>query len=385
MLAPNGFLLAALVLLTPRAAGGQDLLRPGAPVEAGPGSGELLLADLDGDGHVDLLSRHLVERRIAVHRGRGDGSFEANHRSLPLPWEPGAVDLGDIDRDGHADLVIATRDSASEWVRILRGAPSGFASPARAISIRTHASMRTWKPVMKLLDVNGDGRLDIAVANGRRASIEILLGNGAGSFTPHSPVPLAAGGERYDFDLGDTDRDGDIDIVTTGSIESSGLGFLQIHAREARGWLRERRDASVTLPSSPRGATLTDMDGDGDLDLISGHAEPRASVFLNDGRGRFVAAQGSPFPLPGPAYSVVAADMNADGRPDLVAATAGSVTVMLAGSRGFSHAQGSPYPAGPGAFQLVAGDINADGAPDVVASSFEGTSLSILLGNPERD
>jgi hypothetical protein len=108
------------------------------------------------------------------------------------------------------------------------------------------------------------------------------------------------------------------------------------------------------------------------------------SILVNDGAAGFTPLAGSPFSVAGPAHGLAAADLNGDGRTDLAVATAGSVTVLLATAAGYSSAPGSPYPAGPGAYRVVTGDIDEDRRPDVLASSFEGNTVTVLLGTARR-
>ena len=377
-------LLLSLMLMAARPGAGQELLRPapGSPLRIGPGSGELFLSDLDRDGDLDLVSKHLVERRIAVHRGLGNGTFEPNHRSLAL--DAGAIALADADGDGLLDLAVASRDRFSEYVQFLRGTADGFADPARTARIPTHAAAATWKPIVRFVDLDQDGTLDIVTGNGRRASVEILLGNGRGEFRLRPSVRLETDGDRHEFDLGDVDGNGTIDLVDAGGIETGGHGYLRVYSGDGRGAFTPIRGGPIAVPPAPRGTSLADMDRDGDLDALLAHADSLASVLFNDGAGRFTPAGGSPFRLPGPAFSLAAADLNADGRPDLVAATVTSVSVLLGREGGLSPAPGSPYPAGPGAYRVAVGDIDANGRPDVIASSFEGSTLRVLLGAPAR-
>ena len=378
-------LLTAFLLLGSRPAEGQDLLRRGVPVEVGAGSGELILADLDDDGHLDLVSKHLLTDRIAVHRGRGDGTFEVRRQSLVAPGGAGAIALGDGDGDGRLDLAIARRDSVAESVVIARGSASGFADPAAAPAVRSHASQATWKPIIEFADVNGDGALDIVVGNGRRGTLELLLGDGRGAFAPGRSIRLTTRDERHEFDLGDVDGDGDLDIVDAGGTESGPAGYLRVYRGDGRGGFTPAdRRAAIAIPPAPRGTLLADMDGDGDLDVALGHPDSLVSILLNDGAAGFAPSAGSPFRVAGPAYGLAAADLNGDGRTDLAAATAGSVTVLVRSGRGFTPAPGSPYPAGPGAYRLAAGDIDEDGRPDLLASSFEGHAVTVLLGTRRR-
>jgi hypothetical protein len=87
---------------------------------------------------------------------------------------------------------------------------------------------------------------------------------------------------------------------------------------------------SVVVPPSPQSMTLADVNGDRRLDLLVTHSHaPSVSVLLNDGGGAFEPAQGSPFGIDDESFGVVAADANGDGKPDLLAGTAATVTVLL--------------------------------------------------------
>jgi hypothetical protein len=88
-----------------------------------------------------------------------------------------------------------------------------------------------------------------------------------------------------------------------------------------------------------------------------------------------------------PAFAVVVADVNRDNRADLLAATVSvtapfesRIVVLLGDRHAFVPAPGSPFRAGPGAYKLTVGDVNEDGKLDVAASSFEGNSVTLLLG-----
>jgi hypothetical protein len=100
------------------------------------------------------------------------------------------------------------------------------------------------------------------------------------------------------------------------------------------------------------------------------------SVLLNGGRGRFAPAAGSPFELSARPFSLASADLDRDGRVDLVAATVNSVTVLLGDGHAFPRARQSTFRARPGAYDIAVGDVNGDGRPDVVASSFESDAVT---------
>src|SRR5215216_3842002 len=90
-----------------------------ASVAVGRGSGDVMLADLDRDGHLDLLTRHLLERRVAVRLGDGRGHFPAAPANLmSFDYQPSAATLGDVNGDEILDLAVTSRDSSNENVHV---------------------------------------------------------------------------------------------------------------------------------------------------------------------------------------------------------------------------------------------------------------------------
>src|SRR5206468_1762617 len=123
--------------------------------------------------------------------------------------------------------------------------------------------------------------------------------------------------------------------------------------------------------------------GDGKPDIVTvNFSSASVSVLLGNGSGGFSAAAGSPvgnFPRP-----VVVADVNGDGKPDLVIANHNSnnVSVLLGnGSGGFSPAAASPVAAGINPSSVAVADVNGDGKPDLVTANFGSNNVSVLLGN----
>ncbi|MGQ0643140.1 MAG: FG-GAP repeat domain-containing protein, partial [Gemmatimonadaceae bacterium] len=152
------------------------------------------------------------------------------------------------------------------------------------------------------------------------------------------------------------------------------------------------RAAARSAPAGTVIEALADVNGDGRSDAVITHSDRNIlGVLLNEKGVAFASAPAAPIPLPGQSFAVAVADVNADGKADLIASSVRStfapydshVAVFLGGASGFAKAPGSPFPSGRGAFNLAIGDINKDGRPDVVSSSFEGDAVSILLGSPK--
>jgi VCBS repeat protein len=355
---------------------------PGSPVTVGQGSGEVVLADLNRDGHLDMLTKHLLTQSVAVRLGDGKGHFApVADPPMSFSYQPGAITVGDVNNDSILDLGIASREGDKEYVRIFFGNGKGGFSLTSGSPFTTSASIETYKPILRFLDVNEDGKMDLVTANGRRNSIEILFGDGRGTFSVGPIVRLGSGQYRHSFVLGDVDGDRHFDLVIAINIEADGgQSRLVIKRGDGKGAFTDAPGSPLSLLPGSRLGMLADVNGDQHLDIVLSHSSNHLSVLLNRGNGMFTPAPASPYKIGAEAFAVVVADVNQDKKNDLVAATVNSVTVLLGDSRGFVPAPGSPFSAGPGAYNVTVGDLNEDGKPDVAASSFEGNAVTVLLG-----
>jgi hypothetical protein len=367
----------------------EPLLVAGQPIASGPGGGEVVLADVDGDGHIDVIAKFLLRRLIAVHFGAGPAGFgQRTPATTMLEFEPGAMAVGDLDEDGRLDLVIANRESEREFVHVLLGDGRGDFAGSPPSPYTVPGSMTGYKPIVRIADVDHDGQPDVIVANGRRNRVDLFRGDGAGALTGPQSVILDAGHDLnsfqaanllFTFDVADMSLDGDLDLVYAASIPGRAEDWLAVRLAEGRGWFGGG-ERSALVPAQARLVGLGDADGDGRPDVVLGHGEARRlSLLLNGLDGRLRAATGSPWAMAGDVFDAVVHDVDRDGRPDLVAATAESVTVLLRDGQAWTPAPGSPFPTGRGTYNLAVGDVNEDRRPDVVASGFEADEIAVLL------
>jgi hypothetical protein len=367
----------------------EPLLVPGtsSPIIVGRGSGRVLLADLNGDGHLDLVTQHLLSSSLALLSGDGKGHFASfDGAPMRLGYQPGAITIDDINNDRILDLGVASRDDSSEYVHILLGNGSGSFMPVSGSPFTAGASAKSYKPSLQFVDVNEDKNVDIVAANGRRSTIEILLGDGRGRFSVASSVKLVPGYNNYSFALGDIDGDAHLDLVAASSNTGAEPGLMVTMHGDGKGGFKDDHGARLSVPSGSHVETLADMNGDRRLDIVARHGA-ELSVILDQGSGKFTPDVGTALRLGMGVFAVVVADINRDKNPDLLAATVGhtapyrsKVALLLGDGRGFTPAPGSPFPVGPGAYNLAVGDLDEDGKLDVAASSFEGDGVTILLG-----
>jgi hypothetical protein len=320
-------------------------------------------ADLDSDGDLDLVTADSGGVGLSVYRGTGNGTFGAPTQEASGFGVANLVTVGDLDHDGNLDLVASDGTSAS----VLLGNVGGTFDPAVVnLDLSGIASMA-------LADMNRDGNLDIVVNNGS-GQLQWQFGDGLGAFTGtvfSTPADLFA----RELVISDLDGDGDLEVVLANPLATlsifTGIGVGPV--------------VRVNVPTLANATDLAlgDLDGDGDLDLAaSSDSTNGIQVHLNDGTGDLTAL-GPLLTVPVRfLQDVLFADLDVDGRPDLVGVSdRGSVTVFRGnGVPVVLFDAPSFFGVGNGATEATIGDLNRDGRPDVTTANFGGSDLSVLLG-----
>jgi hypothetical protein len=253
----------------------------------------------------------------------------------------------------------------------------------------TRIKVGTAPSAVELADFNRDGKLDAAVANSGSKDVSILLGDGAGGFKPAAGSPFPAGNEPNDLAIGDVNNDGNLDLA----FANHDTSYLTVLVGDGKGGFKPAPGSPFTVHSKPHphGIAIADFNGDGWVDLATDDWQNnRVTVIFNDKKGGFVSP-GVSFPVGKMPYQKLrAADLNRDGKADIVTTNfeGGNVTVLLSdGKGGFREAPGSPFDSNKQPFAIAIGDLNGDGNPDLAVGHYSGhitdTSgdrMTILLG-----
>jgi hypothetical protein len=239
------------------------------------------------------------------------------------------------------------------------------------------------------LDVNGDRRTDLVVANQGSGDVSVLLGDGKGGFSPAPGSPFAAGPHPNDIATGDFNGDGKYDLA----LPNHDTQLVTVLLGNGRGGFAPAPGSPITVDSRPHphGLAAADFNGDGKLDLVVESWQiDRVELLFGDGKGRF-ASPGPQFPTGRMPYQRVrSADMNGDRRADVITTNTNgsSVTVLLGSRSGLEPAPGSPFSVAPSPFVAASGDVNGDGRRDLAVGHFSGQltnrgrdAVTILLGD----
>jgi len=361
------------------------------PVNYAAGSGPEAIAagDFNGDGKADVA----VADGGTYVNGNYNGSTVSVLRNTTTTWasntgtfqpavsyvtgtSPGGITGGDFNGDGKTDLAVANGNSSD--VSVLLGNGNGTFQAALNYAVGSAPD------ALAVGDFNGDGKADLVVGNFGGASLSVLLGNGNGIFP--SAVNYAVGNGPESIAVGDFNGDGKLDLAVADGGTWNGISYVGAGVSILLGNGNGTFQSAVTYDAGPSANFVAagDFTGDGKLDLAVVYAsQSMVSVLLGNGNGTFQS----------PIYytvglqpiSVAVGDFNRDGKADLAVAysgagnVAGGVSVLLGNGNG-TFQSAVNYTAGDWPVSVMMGDFNGDGKKDLALSSDFG-GVSVLLGN----
>ncbi len=342
-------------------------------------NGITISADLDHDGRPDLITVEPGSGHVSILYGVGSGKF-GTPQSVFVGSDPVDVQVGDFNGDGYLDLVVANRGSAnvSSTISVLTG-------QAGRTFIQSTITIASFPAALAVGDFNGDGHLDFAVAidTGSSTSIQIYNGNGNGTFTQGTLIALTdtSPSGSYRLFAEDLNEDGKVDLINVGGqtttiLLASGNGAFY----------------SAQLINPPvQGAVykfvdVADLNGDAAPDLLLSDISHTNSgdvyafdSYLNDGTGHFTFKQSvTPSSGASSGNGAILADINYDGIPDFVYIDDPSFT-----SASLGYALGN----GDGTFQTtaLAGPVTSGTFPTLKAHDLNNDGLMDLIATGPQE
>ena len=322
----------------------------------------------------------------------GSASAGTGPVSVPIgAMASGNIVAGDFNNDGYLDFAVLSNSSE---VQTFLGNADGTFTPGPTSTL-TGGSGGVSGPIATL-DLNGDGNLDLVIQNSNAHGVQVLLGNGDGSFTQKGSAYGSSGSVTWYLAVGDFNGDGIPDFAYWDPYFKA----IMVCLGKGDGTFSGPTYAAVGVSlDDVADIEVADFNGDGKLDLAVSEVDQSAVlVFLGNGDGTFTEATttanlpgGYPVSMPG---NIAIADFNGDGKADIAVTEAGfaSTVQLFLGNGDGTFTMGTPVSTGLSvastnpAGKLAVGDFNGDGKADIVVNAQEAwpistSELAILFGN----
>ncbi|MEG4924463.1 DUF4347 domain-containing protein, partial [Microcoleus sp. F10-D1] len=303
---------------------------------------------------------------------------------------PRSVSIGDINGDGKPDLATANYTFSTASI-LINTTATGAGTPT--FTTKFDFATDLWPQSVSIGDINGDGKLDLAVASSGSNGVSILLNTTAtGATTPtFSPkVGFATGVKPLSISIGDINGDGKPDLATANFDSNTASILLNTTATGATTPTFATKADFATGGTNPQSVSIGDINGDGKPDLATANIGfgSSTSILLN------TTATGAATPSFNPTVdfvtgsnpqSVSIGDINGDGKPDLATAnfSGSSASILLnttlTGAATPTFEPKVDFTTGSGSYSVSIGDINGDGKPDLAVANRNDDNASILL------
>ncbi len=342
--------------------------------------------DVNNDGDLDVIAAS-DGNGIRVFLGDGTGNWSAVASHPAEDGGYGGVAVGDYDGDGNLDIFAGSPgngDSSPKGLHAFKGDGSGGFTEITASSNLPTSGY--WRGVA-VGDVNSDGHLDLAATSGYGSSngIHVYTGDGTGTFTDESSGLPGNQDRDSSVELVDFDNDGDLDLAAGGAAGVS--VFLGNGGGGSMSWT----ESSSGLPDGRyTGVCAADVDGDGSLDLVLSSYEAGSGdgvrVYKNEDNAASWTSISSGLPDDGDYIDVSCGDFNLDGDMDILAAGSYSdtygISVYYGNGAGSWNENSENLPSGNQYIGTDVADMNGDGRPDILLGMNRNDGIQVWSNVP---
>jgi FG-GAP-like repeat len=374
----RSLVLPMLLIMVHQAAAENGYFAPATSYQVGSGPTCVATADVNGNGKIALISANLIDGTLMVLTNNGSGGFGSND-TLVVGSYPICVAAADVNGDGRPEVFSANYGDGTLTVLTNNG-HGGFGSNA---TLNVGLSINSGPAFVLAADVNGDGKLDLISANTGDDTVTVLTNNRSGRFVLDATRTVGP----YPVSVAAVDINGNGKIALVSANENNGTLTVLTNNGSGKFGYNATLNVGSGPSSGPASVVAADINGDGKPDLISANSgDGTLTVLTNNNSGGF----GSNATLvvgSGP-LCVTAMDVNGDGKPDLISANSGDGTLTVltnngSGGFGFHATLTVGFIAGSYPQFVVAADLNGDGLPDLVSANYYDNSLSVLLNGAD--
>ena len=391
-------LLAGLWLPPTPAAADSPTFAAKVDFTTGASPQSLAVGDINGDGKPDLVTANFQDRTVSVllnttAPGAITPTF-ATRVDFDADYYPEAVVVADLNDDGKLDLATANGPNLAVSV-LLNTTASEAITPTFAARVTFNNG--SYPYAIAVGDINGDGKPDLATANYQGGKTVSVLRNttASGATTPTfaAKVDFTIGYTPRQVAVADLNDDGKPDLVTANGGDNDSVAVLRNTTVPGATDLSFADAVTFGSYNTPNSVVVADLNDDGKPDLVTPNLNyTRVAVLRNttDPGAAPTFADAIYFTTNSYPYAVAAADLTGDGKPDLGTANKYSDSISVLRN---TTAAGAVTPtfapkvdlAASSPYAVAVGDINGDGKPDLATANDSANSVSVLLNTSTAD
>ncbi|MCU1312065.1 MAG: hypothetical protein JWO20_3190, partial [Candidatus Angelobacter sp.] len=321
--------------------------------------------DFNSDGKLDFAVVNQSAKSIGIYVGNGNGDF-SNNNSYSTGMTPTSIAAADLNGDNKLDLVVTNSDDDN--VSVFIGNGDGTFQPRVSYAVGSKPS------AVAVADLNKDGKPDIIVVNrttdspGNSGTISVLLGKGDGTLNAASQTALFSA-RPVSLAVADLNGDGNLDVIVANELNS----VLRILVGRGDGGFQQ-----LLLTDNGTGGTsviAVDMNNDLLPDLVVGYFDG-VKVLINNGNFTFQPAAIYPAGIP---LVVNSGDYNMDGKPDILALSNFNSVALLVNNGDGTLKPAIHFASSWNPVAVVNGDFNGDGALDAIVVNSNTNSAGVYL------
>lgn len=349
-------------------------------IKVGKGAGSVEVADFNKDGLPDIAVANAEDSSVTILLGDGKGKFtEAKGSPFFANRFPNDIVIADFNKDGDLDLGIANTEVS--FLTLLFGNGKGQFQQAPKSPFIVNSKPHTHG--IATGDFNGDGNLDLTTDNWGMNRVLVIFGDGKGNFG--NEMSFMVGNRPYQrLRVGDVNKDRKPDIITTNLEGNNATVLLGI----GNGKFQEAQSSPFPAGDAPFGVAIGDVNGDNNPDLaivnsptITAESKGKdgLTILLGDGSGSFSSIKGSPFKTGRSPSRVAIGDIDGNGINDIAVTNYNdrSISILYMNKNGVSESKTIKVGNRPDGVTIH--DMNKDGRNDIVISNYDDNTIMILF------